>query len=49
LTLGPFGTLAGGIPSFVTQAGPAASTMGAMLLALLALTTLVLVVARRRA
>jgi len=49
MTLSPFGTLAGGIPSLVTQAGPAANTMGAMLLGLLALTTLVLVVARRQA
>ena len=48
MTLGPFGNLAGGIPSLVTSADPAGHAMGAMLLGLLALTTLVLVVARRR-
>ena len=49
MTLSPFGNLAGGIPSLVTSADPAAPAMGAMLLGLLALTTLVLVVARRQA
>ena len=49
MTLSPFGSLVGGgIPSLATSAGPAAGAMGAMVLGLLALTALVLVVARRR-